>query len=156
MNCQRVQIKLSAYVDGELTGVESLEIRDHLSRCKVCQRELDSVQQIKQMLTSMSAPEPRFGFESELSQRVFAAEAVRPRESFWRIGLVAGVATAAVVFVTLQVTTAVSRQSSNTPLSPIAKRNSSTFTVSQDTAYFAGADPLSAQAPVMTTAYGDH
>lgn len=155
MNCQRVQMKLSAFVDGELTGVESLEIRDHLNRCTTCQRELRSVQQVKALLSEMVAPEPRPGFESKLALAVFSAEKPAMRESFWRLGLVAGVAATVVVFAALQIITTRNQHTTDLNRHELAQRNATNFTVSQDTAYFAGADPLSPQAPVMTTAYGD-
>lgn len=47
MNCRRVMNSISAYVDGELTGSEMLEIRRHLSDCRECSEEHDLVRAMK-------------------------------------------------------------------------------------------------------------
>ncbi|MBC8065376.1 MAG: zf-HC2 domain-containing protein, partial [Chlorobia bacterium] len=39
MNCKSVQIYLSAYLDGELSGQECLQVREHLGGCKDCRAE---------------------------------------------------------------------------------------------------------------------
>ena len=36
MNCRCAQNLLSAYVDGELAGVEMLRLREHLGVCPAC------------------------------------------------------------------------------------------------------------------------
>lgn len=47
MNCRRVTNSISAYVDGELTGAEMLEIRRHLSDCRECSEEYELVRTMK-------------------------------------------------------------------------------------------------------------
>lgn len=47
MNCRRVMNSISAYVDGELTGAEMLEIRRHLSDCAECSEEFELVKSMK-------------------------------------------------------------------------------------------------------------
>lgn len=47
MNCSRVVNSSSAYVDGELTGAEMLEIRRHLSNCRECSEEYEFVRATK-------------------------------------------------------------------------------------------------------------
>lgn len=47
MNCRRVLNSISAYVDGELTGAEMLEIRRHLSECRECSEEYEMVRSMK-------------------------------------------------------------------------------------------------------------
>ena len=39
-NCQDIQPELSAYVDGELTPPQRVEIEAHVASCPRCQREL--------------------------------------------------------------------------------------------------------------------
>lgn len=60
MNCRRVSNLISAYVDGELTGAEMLEIRRHLSDCRECSEEYELVRGVKSAvsrLRTVSAPE---------------------------------------------------------------------------------------------------
>ena len=47
MNCRHVVNLISAYVDGELTGAEMLEIRRHLGECSECMEEYESLKMTK-------------------------------------------------------------------------------------------------------------
>lgn len=53
MNCHRVVNLISAYVDGELTGAEMLEIRRHLSECSECMEEYESIRMTKLVVTRL-------------------------------------------------------------------------------------------------------
>ncbi|MHB9038515.1 MAG: anti-sigma factor family protein [Armatimonadota bacterium] len=59
MNCRRVVNLMSAYVDGELTGVEMLEIRRHLNECTECAEEHESMRFTKQMVFRLASVKPR-------------------------------------------------------------------------------------------------
>lgn len=50
---------MSAYVDGELTGVEMLEIRRHLSDCPECAEEHESIRVTKQAVSRLRSAAPR-------------------------------------------------------------------------------------------------
>jgi anti-sigma factor RsiW len=50
---------MSAYVDGELTGVEMLEIRRHLNECTECAEEYESTRFTKQMIFRLATVKPR-------------------------------------------------------------------------------------------------
>ena len=50
MNCRRSSNLLSAYIDGELNGVEMLAVREHLGECAACRQEYESLRATKQLL----------------------------------------------------------------------------------------------------------
>lgn len=59
MNCRRVVNLISAYIDGELTGAEMLEIRRHLSDCPECTEEYESIRATKLALSRLATAVPR-------------------------------------------------------------------------------------------------
>ncbi len=59
MNCRHIINKLSAYLDGELTGEEMLLIRRHVSECESCSTELASVRKTKLLLSRLRTAIPR-------------------------------------------------------------------------------------------------
>lgn len=59
MNCRRVVNLISAYIDGELTGEEMLEIRRHLSHCDECREEYESIRHTKMALANLKTTEPQ-------------------------------------------------------------------------------------------------
>jgi len=59
MNCRRVVNLISAYIDGELTGAEMLEIRRHLSDCPECTEEYESIRATKLALSRLATAAPR-------------------------------------------------------------------------------------------------
>ncbi|MCL5670408.1 MAG: zf-HC2 domain-containing protein [Acidobacteria bacterium] len=70
MNCRRVTNLLSAYVDGELAGVEMLEIRRHLSECEECTQEYEDVRFTKHALSQLANISPRADFAASISARL--------------------------------------------------------------------------------------
>ena len=62
MNCRRVFNLMSAYMDGELTGAEMLEIRRHLSDCEDCAEEHESTRLVKQAMSRLRTVTPRKDF----------------------------------------------------------------------------------------------
>lgn len=96
MNCRCVQSKLSAYCDGELRGTESLQVRDHLSRCEVCMAELEALREVTSHLQQLSqVPAPPLGAEERAVTRIRSASGVAVRR-FPQIAL-AGLAIGAVL-----------------------------------------------------------
>lgn len=61
MNCRRVSSLVSAYIDGELTGIEMLEIRRHLDDCRACMLQYESLRHTKQLLSRLTYAAPRAG-----------------------------------------------------------------------------------------------
>ncbi|HEV2471487.1 MAG TPA: zf-HC2 domain-containing protein [Chthonomonadales bacterium] len=66
MNCRKVSHLISAYVDGELPGVEQLAIREHLSRCEECSQEHSETLQTKRMLAQLQVVAPREQMAAEI------------------------------------------------------------------------------------------
>jgi predicted anti-sigma-YlaC factor YlaD len=93
MNCKSVESKLSAYLDGELTGQEMFCLREHLSRCQPCRDEAASLKMLKRMIGSIECPKPRPDLESRLCAAVMREREPRVTTSAFRSVLVfAGVA----------------------------------------------------------------
>ena len=100
MNCKSVQIYLSAYLDGELRGPESLQVREHLSACSECRAEELQLRALKQMLQGLPTYTPAQDFEDRLVANVMRrAEKRRSIFTFnlnWRVtGALVGAASIA-------------------------------------------------------------
>jgi anti-sigma factor RsiW len=78
VNCRKVCSLLSAYIDGELTGAETLRIREHLSKCSTCRDEHESLLSTKLMISSLRVAEPDPGFEERLLECVRSVSPERP------------------------------------------------------------------------------
>ena len=70
MNCRKVTHLLSAYMDGELPGVESLQIRDHLSMCSECASEYDDLLSMKRLVGRLKVQEPVGEIAAEILQSI--------------------------------------------------------------------------------------
>lgn len=77
MNCRRVESLMSAYIDGELTGAEMLEIRGHIDECAECAREHESIKLTKQMIFRLATVKPREDFAASILTRLDAVEIPR-------------------------------------------------------------------------------
>lgn len=145
MNCRCAQNLLSAFIDGELAGVEMIRVRDHLTTCTSCREEVESLRAMKRMLGMAKQIEPPMGFEDRLATMVLVAkDNHRVSTPTWRLALTTSLAAAAVVFVLLQVTRpATPTSASNPTVSNVA------FDVQSDQSYVATSDPFGGQAPVM-------
>lgn len=74
MNCRKCKRGLSAYIDGELAGVEQLQIRAHVGQCDECSNEYESLVCTKRLLSSLTAHEPRANLETSILAKLDAAE----------------------------------------------------------------------------------
>src|SRR5450432_4196251 len=59
VNCRKVSHFLSAYIDGELPGVEHRLIHEHLTRCEECRAEQEGLLYTKRMVSRLRLKEPR-------------------------------------------------------------------------------------------------
>ncbi len=87
MNCRKVSNLLSAYIDGELAGVEQLAIRDHLKACCCCCEEYDALLCTKRLLSGLKMKQPADDLETRI-RRSISLEGGRMRpsgiaESWW-------------------------------------------------------------------------
>jgi anti-sigma factor RsiW len=104
LDCNQAQSLLSAYADGEIDARGSLEIEEHLKTCNRCARALDSVHQIKHVVSS--APVYRAPAQLRRSIRAATKTPVRRPISFVTAG-----AFATCVFVALTVGWMIGRRS---------------------------------------------
>lgn len=70
MNCHRVTSLISAYVDGELTGVEMLEIRRHLSDCADCAQGYEDIRVMKHAVARLGSVAPREDFAASIIMKL--------------------------------------------------------------------------------------
>lgn len=83
MSCNTVQKKLSAYVDGEMSGTEMQIIRSHVNHCRSCQAELDGLKSVQMVLRGLpSGPEPSPTLPSMITQNL-----VIEKRNYFRLGL---------------------------------------------------------------------
>jgi anti-sigma factor RsiW len=81
LNCSKIQNLLSAYMDGELTGVEQLQIRRHLGECKACAEEHESLLTTKRMISGLSIRQPHPDLEQMILGALAEEEQSRARRS---------------------------------------------------------------------------
>ena len=81
MNCHRVQNLISAYVDGEVPGLEMLVIRRHLSDCPECNFEFESLLSVKRAFGGLQPEYPADG----LTDRIFAQLDQIPPPAYERV-----------------------------------------------------------------------
>ncbi|HRF60523.1 MAG TPA: anti-sigma factor [Fimbriimonadaceae bacterium] len=146
MNCRCAQNLLSAYVDGELAGVEMLRLREHLGVCPACREEVEALRAMKRLLSRSPQVEPPAGFEDRLAAIVLTSDATRhrPGTPIWRLALTTSLAAATIVFVLLQVMRpSPASNGARTAPADVA------FDVQSDQSYMATSDPFGGQAPVM-------
>ncbi len=83
MSCKSVQAKLSAYLDGEMSGSEMKLIRGHVNSCKACEHELDSLKSVQMILRGLPAcSEPSAILPSSIMQGL-----VKTRRNYVRLGV---------------------------------------------------------------------
>ena len=70
MNCHQARQLISPYLDHQLSGREMLALQDHLAVCVSCDRERQSLRQIKLMLRGLSEPRLPRDFSQRFSQSV--------------------------------------------------------------------------------------
>ena len=87
MSCNTVQAKLSAYLDGEISGVEMQQIRHHVNSCASCQEEFSGLRSVQSTLRDLPAtPEPSEFLVEKIQQSVIAS-----RSSYFRLAFLVAV-----------------------------------------------------------------
>ena len=69
--CEAYRDRISAYLDGELTGEECRELLAHLESCGDCRMYLDSELAIREALAGLETPAPE-GFEARVMEKIRA------------------------------------------------------------------------------------
>lgn len=137
MTCRTVQAKLSAYIDGELSGFEMLDIRSHLHCCPGCSTEMEQIRQLKWALGSLPENDPGPEFAANLYRVSTNPPLVRARRL--PLAAVTTLAFAAALLVSLQVLRT-SHHAAPTGTSFAAQANHSNFDLDRDQAYQSGGD----------------
>jgi anti-sigma factor RsiW len=82
MGCAFNKSKVSAYIDGEMTGLEMQRVRAHLQVCRECAQAAEEMRSLKQALVSLRTMAPPEG----LADRICAQLAdVRPLSPLTRL-----------------------------------------------------------------------
>ncbi len=154
MNCKSAQNRLSAYIDRELNGGEMLALRDHVSQCRVCREELESLRSLKCLMSGFIPVEPPTGMEARLLIAVRTrAESSAPSVTLRKIQISWPTAVG-LVFGSMAVTlflAAIVPQA--TRVQPVAKSTPIPFEVQRDQSYAASSDPYGG-APIISATYG--
>jgi anti-sigma factor RsiW len=146
VNCLYVSHLLSAYADGELTGIQMLTIRRHVDQCDDCRKELDEVLRVKRVLCSLTESSVPEGLEERLRAKVFSGR--KPKRLVFRaagyMALSAAAATMA-AFLVMQHFTEKPDQLAQAPAQP--------FDVQSDQAYAMSSGPFGPSGPVVPASY---
>ena len=70
MNCRKVTHLLSAYMDGELPGVEHRLIHEHLGRCEDCLADYETLLQMKRLLGRLKVQSAQHNLPLQILQQV--------------------------------------------------------------------------------------
>jgi len=136
MSCKSIRLQLCAYLDGELSGVEMIAIRNHLNACKGCQLEAEELRSVKSLLGNMQEVDPGEEFRLRLQRTSMAPPkpSVRPMS----VAFVFCTAFATALILSLA---GLQTQTAHSVARPFAARPDQTaFDVSRDQAYQAGGD----------------
>lgn len=74
MNCHHARQLISPCLDQQLTGREMLALQDHFHGCVSCEREMQSIRQVKALLRELREPGPPRDFSHVVALRLEQAE----------------------------------------------------------------------------------
>jgi anti-sigma factor RsiW len=142
MNCEMLQSRLSAYLDGELSGRDMLAIRSHLHQCPECANILEIERLTKEALAGIPTLEPPADFEERLVAKVMASPVRATRA--WQFGAAFVMTSVAAFAVTLGYLQA-SKSTSPTPTV------ANTYEAQKAEVIMTQWDPYGGGMPVITT-----
>ena len=70
MNCHQARQLISPFLDHQLSGREMLALQDHFAVCASCERERQSIRQVKMLLRGLRDPRLPRDFSQNFSQTV--------------------------------------------------------------------------------------
>lgn len=151
MNCRTATPLLSAYVDQELSALDSAAVADHLATCTACQFECERIESVRDGLRGMLTVSPPVGLESRLQSSVFN-NSRRVSNRYMAFGLIAASSMAA-AFLAVQL----AGKPEAVPDQPIAHQSTQELDMAANSAYLNGSDPMGGGVPVVTVGYaGGH
>ncbi len=75
MNCERMETRLIAYLDGKANDADRREVESHLAACAACRTRASDFRALSGLLDGMPALEPTPSFDARLRQRIAAEPA---------------------------------------------------------------------------------
>ncbi len=87
MNCSKVSHMLSAYMDGELQGVEHRLVHQHLTHCSKCAKEYSGLLQMKRLLSGMRMRESDGDLAASIIEKVHSQPDRTPDVAWTTINL---------------------------------------------------------------------
>ncbi|MBV6458211.1 MAG: hypothetical protein HONBIEJF_01336 [Fimbriimonadaceae bacterium] len=160
MNCNNVNAKLSAYLDGEVCGTEMMMIRSHLQYCDSCRQELEEMRNIKLLLGALPGAEPNDTLVDRLKGRIALESGTATRPVWWARPLFWAPAAAAVAIGIFAVTRQSQPAPTTAPMDPtnhmdrIVVETSPRFNAEFDQVMQASADPIGGSSPIITVNHG--
>lgn len=76
--CEKYEVWISAFLDGELDGEDRAELMEHMAGCRSCQQYFDDLVAIHDALDQEEAPVPE-GFAAQVMARAAETEQEKPR-----------------------------------------------------------------------------
>jgi len=70
MNCERMETRLVAFLDGRLEAAERVEVDAHLAGCAACRARAEEFRALWGVLDAAPAFEPSAAFDARLRQRI--------------------------------------------------------------------------------------
>lgn len=83
MECSKVQQKLGAYLDGELSDKEHRDVQSHLAHCRACMQELARLKKLSGLAEKAAPSLPDEGYFRNLPQRIIGQLPVKPARASW-------------------------------------------------------------------------
>jgi anti-sigma factor RsiW len=74
LNCHHARQLISPYLDQQLTGREMLMLQDHFAFCVSCEREVQSIRQVKALLRGLREPRAPRDLSTAITLRLEQAE----------------------------------------------------------------------------------
>ena len=143
MTCKQVQIKLSSYVDREMSGGEMLHMRAHIMHCADCMAEEQELRKLKHILCACRQVEPSADFEARLLARISQEGEIRRSGQTWYLPLAMGLAATAAILAVMAAT----------PHDSQLQRPSVATEIRTDQSVFDSANPLSGGHMVLSAGY---
>jgi anti-sigma factor RsiW len=83
MNCERMETRLLAYMDGRATDAERREVDLHLIACADCRARVEEFRRLWAVLDEAPMTQPSASFDAALRQRIAAVPARPGWASLW-------------------------------------------------------------------------
>lgn len=99
MRCEQIRDLLSSYIDGETTIEETIEIKEHLSECIECKKELEELKTVLSLFNTLEPIEPPEDLKYTIMAKVKSEGLKKSAFAFNSRRWIAWGATAAVIFI---------------------------------------------------------